>query len=147
MVKRELIVREIEKRLWNIKQINGYSFDITVFRNPIDVPVTFPCVNIYEMDDKVVSRDKSTRFTTPTYKRELEIIIEAVIECPDESTASIDLFTLYEDIRKALFADGDGSLGGLGELYEKAVSRPVTVPSYRALAVWILFGVEYIDRV
>jgi len=147
MVRREEIIRELESRLWEITESNGFAYTVaSVARNPIDVSTEFPCCNIYEMDDRVLSDDgKKTVF--PVYKRELEIILELIIEPAMEASASVELMNFYENVRKAIFKDGDASLNGKCRFYEKAVSRPIAIPSNKTFALWVLYGAEYVDKI
>lgn len=147
-IAREKLVSEIENRLWSISTANSYPMTVgDIQRNPGKVNEVFPCVNVFEGPDKVLSG--STRGGFPSTKREMEVTLEFWIEPDDERKASADVITFYQCIRWALLKDGP-TLGLSSTSLEEVDTSDVMVPIKKGdllAGMGVKFIAKFVDNV
>jgi len=129
LAQREIALKELERRLWTITEVNGYSETVqSVERNP-GVPVAIlPQINVFEMEDEIQDR-LIGGIGRGIFLRRAKIIIEFWLEGVDgdESGDSARVKSFEEGVRHSLLYDGD-KLGNtceyLEELGSSAIIRP-----------------------
>lgn len=148
-MKREDIVREVEKRLWDVTTAGGYGLDLAeVLRNPAEEVRRFPCVCLFEMDDEVVDGgNKGQRHAALSYNRRLRLILECWRQAGSDAAAGQEAVELYDAVRKSLFRDA-GLLNGLARLTETKVSRVMKPPfGERTVGMALFLQAAYVDVV
>lgn len=145
MLKREEVISELERRMWTITAYNGYPLSVVdVKRNPSVPDEMFPCVNVYEMPDRVISQ--ATRSGHPVSKRKIQIVIEFWLEFSDDRAASQEVIDFYNSVRWAIFNDGN-TLGGLGVALTEEEATQIVKPlqGRKTVGMGISLSVDYVD--
>jgi hypothetical protein len=126
---RDNIIKEVQKRLYEIKTTNGFDFDVAlVTRNPEEEPSPeqMPMCQVFEFPE--VTLQNSTRGGKPIYTKELQIVVESWYNSDSQGSSTPDILKFLKYKRKQLFKDGV-SLGGLAsEMIEMEVSRVMRPP-------------------
>jgi hypothetical protein len=126
MMQRELIVRELQKRLNDITVANGYPLTVSyIFRNPDDEPSpdTMPCVNIFEMEDTSMDfRNRGGSFP-PIITKNFRVALEAWLVSTSEGLVSTDVSAFLRSERQVIFSDGVTLGGAVSIATEVEVSR------------------------
>lgn len=129
-MKRDDTVIEIQRRLNQIRIVNGYDLNLTfIERNPEEDPdpLRMPMASVFEFPD--VTTEIRSRGSTipPCYRREFTILLELWYKSSSEGEVSRDISTFVRNARYALFNDGT-TLGkvvtGLEEVELSRVYRP-----------------------
>ena len=126
-MRRNNVIKEVQRRLNLIKTANGYAFDIAnVFRNPDEEPLPdlMPMSNIFELPEKT-SKVKIHRGPKilPVYEKELTLIVEHWYLSDKIPETSRDINIFLREVRKVLFSDGSELGGIVNALVEQEVSR------------------------
>lgn len=141
MLKRELIVTEIWKRLAGIS-------GVTAVRNPEYPPQAedMPWIGFFELPDEVTD-EKTDRDGLPVYAREFQIIVEMFVSGANAEASSRALISLLSTVRLALFAT-PRHLNQLGKLQEQRTGRIVTVDAANHIkATAILYAIKYTEAI
>ncbi len=126
MMRRELIVRELQSRLNGITIANGYPLTVSyVFRNPEREPSPdrMPCVNMFEMEDSSVDFARRGGSLPPIITKNFRAILEMWLMSTSEGQVSTDVSAFLRSVRQVIFSDGI-TLGGVASMVtEVEVSR------------------------
>jgi hypothetical protein len=102
---RELIIQNIQTSVRNVRKSNGYDNDLpsgSVHRALASINnMVFPCVMIFEGDEKIVEREYSG--TNTKVVKDFDITIE--ILTTDWENLSTTVNSLEADVLKAIMAD------------------------------------------
>jgi len=118
MMRRELIIRELQGRLNDISIVNGYLVDVAfVFRNPDKEPSPeiMTCVNIFEMEDTTIGLSKRGASLPPVATKNMRVVLEMWGQSASAGRISTDVSDLLNSVRKSIFNDGI-TLGGVAKM-------------------------------
>lgn len=125
--RRNAIIQTLEEYLWrNINALSsGYANTIAdVKRNPSVPGMAFPAVYIMEQGDMVYEvAQLGYKGMSVIRKRRLDVILEMWLKPTEEAVASNELMAFYGDVRRALFHEDGGTLGGLCRMVEVGTSN------------------------
>lgn len=134
--------------LW--QAIASVSGVVRTSRNPSRPPKVsdMPAIQMFELDDKVIGRTLRGVGRSPSYKRQLLVAVESFIEAESDESSSAELFAFVNDLKAALYADGQ-SLGLTGvEFSEKSMSPVLRPPGLEQVAgIGILLEITYVEDI
>lgn len=119
-------------------------------RNPVNPPAEtdYPCINIFELPDRV--RDAKRRGATapPAYKRELTVILEPFVCGSSEPQATNELGSFVQELKKKLY-EGGSNLGmnnvEIEEVEMSSVHRPPGLEKVAGVGITVL--IRYVEDV
>ena len=144
MLERELIFGALWDRMASVSGV------VRTARNPVNPPNVddLPCINMFEMQDKVVSVQKRGASRPPAYIRELTMIIETFVLGTSEPQATQELGAFVTELKKKLY-EGGTTLGLSGVEIEEVGMTPVLRPPgvEKVAGVGLSLKVTYIEDV
>lgn len=142
MRERDIVMTELWKRVTAVEGVKYTSRNPSVIPSNVDMPV----IQLFELGDVVKKID--SRGQIPYYTRELTVAVEAFISATDEKTATQELVTFINKIKKAIYAGGPTLNKTCQYIRETEMSR-VLRPQVGALIVGIglIFSILYIEDI
>ena len=119
-------------------------------RNPINPPAEgdLPCINIFELSDRVGNAHKRGANLAPGYRRELTVVIEPFVLGSSEPQATNELGRFVQEVKKKLY-EGGVTLGLANvEVQETDMSSVLRPPGMEKVAgVGITIVIRYVEDV
>ena len=144
MLEREAILSALWGRMAAVPDVARTA------RNPVNPPNAddLPCINIFEMRDRVVSVQQRGASKPPAYKRELEVVLEPFVLGSSEPQATQELGTFVRKLKKKLY-EGGVTLGIKGvEIEETGLTQVLRPPAVEKVAgIGIALTIKYIEDV
>lgn len=106
---RDILVKELQRRLTLIKEVNGDPFDLDfVLRNPETEPdpAFMPTANIFEFPDVTTKAQSRSSTTPPVLSKEFSVAIELWYVSDSEGETTPDIMTFLKLARQKEFSDG-----------------------------------------
>jgi hypothetical protein len=120
----------------------------TVFRNPKQEPAAtdMPVISFFEMEDTVVKQ--TMRGNYPIYQREVDVITEVFLQPSSEGSATSELMSFLDEVRKKVFEGGVNLHRSCSEITETKMSRVLRPPTGDfVVGAALFFRVVYVDNV
>ena len=146
-MQRDNVVKEVQKRIYQITTGNGYDFSVNkVERNPEEQPDpdSMPLVQIFEFPE--ITLTNSTRGGMPIQTKELQLVVEFFYKSASQGATTPDIIKFLRYIRKTIFQDGI-ALGGVAkEIVETEVSRVLRPPlGNRIVGMGEVLAIKYVE--
>jgi hypothetical protein len=144
MLEREQIIAALWGRMAAVAGVQRTA------RNPINPPAEgdLPCVNIFELGDRVREARKRGATAPPAYKRELTVILEPFVLGTSEPQVTNELGAFLQEVKKKLY-EGGTNLGLTGvEVEEVELSSIYRPPGMEKVAgIGITVNIRYVEDV
>jgi len=144
VLEREAILAALWKRMAAVSGVARTA------RNPVDPPSLedLPCINMFELQDKVVGVKKRGASLLPEYRREVSVALEVFVAGSSEPQSSQALGLFVQDVKRKLY-EGGVTLGLKGVEVEETDASQILRPSKMdsVAGIGILLKIKYVEDV